>query len=339
MAKTRKSFRMSNQPRKELSDLQLDRVSLVPSGDDPMAHVVLSKADPNMSTTYPTLDRNVSRQAGGSRMAKNDAGEEVITKDDLPEEVREYIDLLEDALDATITKSERYEAIIKAADFDPDDEGEDDVDNDADDTGTVDQNQVDSDHGAGGNKSKGKKPGTKAGVAEPNAGTSKGAPVFDLSKSDPAVREYIEKMERTNREAIEKAEKRAQEAETIAKAERTERLMREFVSKAQALPMIAENPNDLGVLLMELHALDPAVATKMETVLKAANEAITKGDLFSEIGRYGGATTMAPEVESAANEIRKSDPTMTNEQAMAKAYELNPDLYDAEMREARQNGR
>jgi hypothetical protein len=330
MAKTRKDRGAPNRPRTALSDLKLDRVSLVPSGDDPMAHVVLAKSAPSMSNTDHSRTNTVSRRAGGNNVGKDD-GREIITKDDLPDEVLEYIEALEDSLESTVEKNSRLAEVLKSNNIEPD--------NDDDILDAANDLEVDPDDAkTNGQQARGGKVGKKAGKAEPNA-TSKGDGSMDLSKSDPAVREVIEKMQADHREEIDKANKRAEDAENIAKAERTERLTREYVSKAQALPMIAEDPNELGAMLQEIAALDPAAAAKVEKVLKAANEAIEKGDLFSEIGRHGVESTVAPEVESAAAAIRKDDPNLTHEQAMAKAYEANPALYEQEMRESRSQGR
>jgi hypothetical protein len=339
--RTRKHIQ-PNRPLKQLSDLRLDRVSLVPSGDDPMAHVVLVKADPEMSTTFGNTDPRFFPQTGGRYMPpRRYAESEPITKDDLPEEVVEYIDALEDALDVTVDRVQKMEEELSKAnsmntggaagsafndeDFDEDDEG-----NEGNDAQPLAPKS-----GAGRPA-----PGATAGrvrrrrndVSSIDNMVGKGDPV---SKADPEIRQLIEKQA----EEIEKANERAEEAEKIAKSERTQRLTREFVEKASQLPMIAENPQDLGALMMELNALDPAVGEKVEKLFKAANEGLRQGNVFGEIGRHGGSTTSSPAVEAIAEGIRKDNPEMTPEQAVAKAYEDNPELYDEEIREARLNGR
>jgi hypothetical protein len=137
-----------------------------------------------------------------------------------------------------------------------------------------------------------------------------------LAKADPAVRELIEKQQADLAEAT-----------RIAKAERDARLDREFISKAEALPMLTEDRTALGGLLRRIsEALTPEDTAAVEKMLKAANEQIEKSNLFTEFGRGGANTTVSANAESAAAEIRKADPTLTPEQALAKAYEANPDL-------------
>jgi hypothetical protein len=228
---------------------------------------------------------------------------EEITKDDLPPEVVKYIEALEDALDSTVERVQKQDAEIagltKAKKPEKSDNEDEEEDDDEDDAMKGDT----------------------------------------MAKADPVIRQEIEKMRRDHDEAIKKANDRAEAAEELAKSERTQRLTREFVAKASNMPMIAENPDELGTLLMELNALDPAVGQKVETLFKAANEGLRQGGLFEEMGRHGGVVTSSPAIDAAAEALRKEDPGLTPEQAVAKAYEDNPALYDEEIREARMNGR
>lgn len=145
-----------------------------------------------------------------------------------------------------------------------------------------------------------------------------------LAKADPEVRRLIEKMDGDLKEA----RQQAAAATAIAKTERDERLRREFVAKAETLPMINDKPADLGDLLMKLHEKAPEEAARVETLLKAANEQISKGNLFKEMGR--GIAGLGSRVEQAVAELRKSDPSLTQEQAVSAVYAAHPDLYDEE---------
>lgn len=138
-----------------------------------------------------------------------------------------------------------------------------------------------------------------------------------LAKADPAVRALIEKQQ---------ADLAAQQA--IVKAERDARLDREFVSKAEAMPMLAEDKSDLGGLLRRLaEALPAEDVTKWDTILKSANEQIAQGNLFASYGSGGAETTISKSVDAAAQELMKSDPNLTLDMARAKVYENNPDLF------------
>jgi hypothetical protein len=144
-----------------------------------------------------------------------------------------------------------------------------------------------------------------------------------LEKADPGVRALIEKQE-----------KDLEEVRKAAEAERNQRLEREYLSKAEAMPMISEDKTALGGLLRRISdALSAEDAEQVEKMLQTANEQIAKGNLFSEFGTGGGETTISKSVESAASELQKADPNLTHEQAVAKVYETNPDL----LAEAMQN--
>lgn len=137
-----------------------------------------------------------------------------------------------------------------------------------------------------------------------------------LEKADPALRAFIEKQEKDMAEAT-----------SIAKAERDARLDREYLSKAESMPMVAEDKSSFGSLLRRMaDALDPKDMAEVEKHFVAANTQITKGNLFTEFGMGGAETTISKSVTSAAQELIKADPTLTMEQAQAKVYETNPDL-------------
>lgn len=137
-----------------------------------------------------------------------------------------------------------------------------------------------------------------------------------LAKADPAIRELIEKQQAEVREA-----------QTIAKAERDARLEREYISKAETLPMINTDKASLGGLLRRIsEALSTEDAAEVEKILRAANEQIEKSNLFDTLGSGGAQTTVSASAEAKASEIRKAHPDLTPEQALAKAYDENPAL-------------
>ncbi|MDI6814378.1 MAG: hypothetical protein QMD10_12730 [Desulfitobacteriaceae bacterium] len=137
------------------------------------------------------------------------------------------------------------------------------------------------------------------------------------------------------RKRMEELEKRAKEAEELAKKEREERITKEFIAKAAAFQGLPVKPEEFGPVLKTLAEKDPEVYTKIEGVLKAADEAITKGALFKELGRasYGDEGSALAKLEAKAEEIRKSDSRLTKEQAFVKACEENPELYAQYRRE------
>lgn len=87
--------------------------------------------------------------------------------------------------------------------------------------------------------------------------------------------------------------------EMIAKM-RDDSVAKEFIAKAATLTNnLGVDSNDFGLVLKSIHAANPELATKVENVIKSANEAVAKGNLFAEVGT--GSTS------TAATGIAKSD--------------------------------
>lgn len=137
-----------------------------------------------------------------------------------------------------------------------------------------------------------------------------------LSKADPVVAALITKQAKELDDA----------KQAIAKAN-DERITTSMIAKAATMPMISESPADLGEVLKTAYGVSAEYGQKVEELLKAANTQIAQGNLFATFGKTGADITVSASVEAAAAEIRKGDPSLTREQAVAKAYETNPALY------------
>jgi hypothetical protein len=144
-----------------------------------------------------------------------------------------------------------------------------------------------------------------------------------LAKADPTIRAVIEKQQQE-----------IQEATALAKAEREARLEREFLAKAENLRMISESPTELAGTLRKLYDADPDVAAKVEGLLKTADTQIAKGNLFTELGAGGAEITISKSVEGRAEQLMKTEPTLSREQAIARVYADDPTLYEQELKEA-----
>lgn len=148
----------------------------------------------------------------------------------------------------------------------------------------------------------------------------------ELAKASPALRALIEK-----------AQHEAEEAGKVAKAERDARLEREFIAKAEKLPMLADGTEGrakfAGVLRKAADTMPEPDYAELERVLAAANAQITEGNLFKSAGVGGGDVTISSRLEARAAEIQKADPKLTKDQAVAQAMSLDPSLYDEMVKE------
>lgn len=135
----------------------------------------------------------------------------------------------------------------------------------------------------------------------------------------------------------EQATELAAAKEAVAKADDT-LLSRQMIEKASRLNHVAA-PDDLAPILKEASLkLDSESFEKLTTVLEAAQERISKGGLFTEMGsRSFGPDTSKTDADSQliakAQELVEKGGDITFEAAYSKAMEQNPDLYNQYMSE------
>lgn len=129
------------------------------------------------------------------------------------------------------------------------------------------------------------------------------------------------------RKRIEEAEKRNTELEKRLNEQIEKAEIAEFIAKAETYKNLPNtNPEEFGPVLRNLSKVEGY--DKLETVLVAANKALGESELFKAKGEDGGIENGAlAKLQAKADELRKSDPKLTREQAFAKAVEDNPDLY------------
>jgi hypothetical protein len=78
-------------------------------------------------------------------------------------------------------------------------------------------------------------------------------------------------------------------------------------------------------------------ANELERLFKAVAAAATQtGSLFAEIGKAAGETvTVQKRIDGLAAEVRKADPSLTPEQAVARVLHQTPHLYLDYLKETR----
>lgn len=123
---------------------------------------------------------------------------------------------------------------------------------------------------------------------------------------------------------------------TQLREERDARLNREYVAKAEgyaSLPGV--KADEFGLVLKSLADKAPEEVEKIETVLKAAVEVISKSDAFSEVGTDGatGGATSWDRVEASARELVQKGEFTTMPEAIDHLLVKDPTLYDAYNRE------
>lgn len=141
--------------------------------------------------------------------------------------------------------------------------------------------------------------------------------VFDVMKSQNA---RLVAAEKANSEAKDKAD----EKERKDKAEKS-------------LTKIGK-ADELGSLLFQIAKHDPALADKVEGVLKHANDLVEKSAVFTEFGKGSAAIGSAAEaIQKGADALLKAEPQLkTIEKARTEFRKRNPDMAKREQTESAQ---
>ena len=160
-----------------------------------------------------------------------------------------------------------------------------------------------------------------------------------LDALDPAIREQVTALWKSQKEAIAKADKLEK---SLAK-ERDERVRKEFISKAQTefrfVP--GKSPEELGLMLKSLYAMDSQIAKDIEGIFKSVSAMVEKGDLLDELGSSMTGEAASGSAYSKLDNIAKSRVAKSDE-SYAKAFEKsmreNPVIYTDYLNEQANQG-
>ena len=152
----------------------------------------------------------------------------------------------------------------------------------------------------------------------------------DLGLEDDEVEKFLKSADPRLADIVKSAVDRAEAAETIAKRERDLRLEKEFIAKADDLSHLPAKSDEVVALLKAVHTGAPRAAGAFEELLKRCNSAMAEGDIYKSEGQdesYATSSAVA-RWDSAVEAVRKSDDSLSYEQAFASALDQNPDLYE-----------
>lgn len=139
---------------------------------------------------------------------------------------------------------------------------------------------------------------------------------FEFNTQTPGVLDWISERE------IEALRKFREDAEN-----------RELEAVAGKYEIIGKKKEELVPMLKSLRATGGTAYNDMIAVLDATVEAVNKSGVFSEVGKSGHGSVHVSDAEGKIEGIAKSymqkEPSMSYTDALAKAWEDNPDLMDA----------
>ena len=149
-----------------------------------------------------------------------------------------------------------------------------------------------------------------------------------LAKLPEGIREKIEKSI-DERKSLEKAN--ADLAKRVAKMEDDVELASCIEKARKEFPYLPMATDELGAMYKSAKSsMGEKEFAAWERLMKANNEAMAKGGLWSELGS-GGAGVDDPasaELDAAIEKVRAKDPTITHAQAKLAVFNADPKLYE-----------
>jgi len=146
-----------------------------------------------------------------------------------------------------------------------------------------------------------------------------------LEKLDPGVRSLLEKTLAERDLATAKAD----EALGLAKELKDEKILKEYIEKAEDLPNLPIEVLKFAPIMKALGEEHPAEFAEVYRVLKAADAILEKSAVFSEIGKAGSKPSSAEaQIYAKARSMVAKDADLTFEEAVEKVMDLEPELYE-----------
>ena len=146
----------------------------------------------------------------------------------------------------------------------------------------------------------------------------------------PAKKAEVEDMEKSASPEIKAALEELQELKKSIE-------MKDMTEIAKKYAPLGKNESELAQRLYDMKKSSPANYEAYVAILDESLGMVEKSGLFTEVGKSAGGFSTAggavAKVEAAANEIMKSDATLSRDEAIAKAWIDHPEFvreYDAE---------
>jgi hypothetical protein len=305
-----------------LTDLELDEVSLVDKGANQAAHVVIVKRSPLRRLADWVLRKNDEYGYGMAPPASPMPMSAIVAETDAQERIARLMAALHESLesiqDSDLSADEKLAMMQQsAAEFAEAVEGVELVKalrDHIESLSSLDEipAAIAAINKALGNESEGETTMTEPVNTEDTSVVEKADDVAKALASEVEKREALEKK-------LAEMERVAKRAEVAARVEKT----------MGAVP--GASGDDLVGLLMAIHdGAGADVAGKVEALLVASSAAISESAVLDEVGKAAGAEVDAmSRARALADELRKNSPSMTKEIALAKVFDTHPELAAA----------
>jgi len=151
----------------------------------------------------------------------------------------------------------------------------------------------------------------------------------DIFKGLPEV--VIKMLKDTQEQNKVMVEQNKQLAGQIAKMA-DDNLTKDYVAKAGEFDQLGVKPEEFGTVLKSIATISPESYAKIESVLKAANEAIAKGGLFTELGTGSTGATAVSKEDAWAQIETLADARVTKGEDKTQAQAIESVMKTAEGR-------
>lgn len=300
-----------------LTDIELDEVSLVDKGANQEAHVVLVKRSPLRRFADWVLGKSYGEDYGAPR-----AMSQVIAESDAHQQLARLMMALHESLEsiegADMDAAEKLALMQQSA---------------AEFAEAVDgievmkglRDQIDS------LSSLDEIPAALAAITKALGDEGEGAETMTepVKTEDPSVVEKADEIAKALESEVAKREAlEAKLAEMEAVAKRAEIATRVEKSMGSVPGAATGDLVDMLVTIYEKAGAD--VGGQVEALLTASSAAVSESAVLEEVGKDAGAEAdVFARAQAIADELRKQDPSLTKEIALAKAFESNPELAAA----------
>jgi hypothetical protein len=137
-------------------------------------------------------------------------------------------------------------------------------------------------------------------------------------------------------EALWKQAERSELLEKQLKEEQDQRLIKQFVEKAQSFVNLPIKAAEIGPVFKAIAEKSPKEFEQIDALLKAVDTALAESKIYKELGsNHQGASNAWDKVEQMAAQIVQKDENITKEQAITRVLEQNPNLYSEYLAEKR----
>lgn len=295
-----------------LKNLRLREVSLVKRGANRLAQVLVFKSKDDAMKPFASVAATLRKAFRFLATGTKDDG--TVVKSDAEHEAA-LEDLLQ-PLETTLAKD--YSAALAEAKAHQDSGSEDDEDDEDED----ERDELKKFHHA-----------AEAGMLTDDV----------LKEAAPEVAAMIEKAQADAEAATAEAAeiRKAFDAERAANAKLAERIAKmendkaEEIAKAEAVVILKDLPGEAaqsGPLATILRKCSDEEKKVLKSLCDAHRAALSESRLLNELGRPVQKSDELSQLEGIAADIAKSDGSLTPAQAMTKAIERNPKLYEASLK-------